>query len=85
MQNKPNGGVIGLVVAKIVCCLGLLLLFTGVLTLSGIGAWLFDGGLVWLAAALALVAAGLYYLRQRKSRNVLSKAPGGQIRAERPR
>lgn len=84
MGNEPNGGIVGLILAKIVCCAGVLLFFTGAFTLNGIRAWLFDGGLGWLVLTATLVAAGLFLVRQRKSRGVSSKAPTEQFRPERP-
>ena len=59
---SENNGFTGLIIAKVICCGGLLLLVaTG--TLAGFGGWLSDNG--WLvAAAVGLGAAALFnYLR----------------------
>ena len=86
MEDKPNGGIVGLVLAKMVCCVGILLFLSGALTLNGIAAWLFDGGRVWLVVTAALVVAGLFLLRRQKSSHSnSSKAPAEQIRADHPR
>ena len=66
MDKKPDGlgtGVmVGLGLGMVVCCVGLTLLTAG--ALSGLGAWLFDGGLTWLALALVLGAGGVYLWRR---------------------
>ncbi len=55
MSSEPNSRLAPLILVKIVCCGGLVLVATG--ALSGVGTWLLDGGLIWLAlAGLALVA-----------------------------
>ncbi len=65
MDKEPGGG-FRLILAAVgmgLCCALPLLLFSG-----GFGAalaWLFDEGVVWLVAALALVAGGLV-LRYRR-------------------
>lgn len=49
MTEQPEHGGWGvLIAAKLVCCGGLLLFATGVLTVNGIGTWLFGGGAIWL-------------------------------------
>jgi len=61
-------GLTGLIIAKVICCGGLLLLVaTG--TLAGFGGWVSDNG--WLvAAAVGLgVAALALYLRPNESAN----------------
>ena len=72
MDKKPEGPKTGTMVgfgfAMVACCVGLPLLATG--ALSGLGAWLFDGGLTWLALALALGAGGVYLWRRPKSGGV---------------
>ena len=72
MDKKPDGpktGVmVGLGLGMVVCCLGLTLLAAG--ALSGLGAWLFDGGLTWLALALVFGAGGVYLWRRPKSSGV---------------
>lgn len=45
MTNERDSGHVGLVIAKVVCCGGLLLMATG--ALSGFGRWLLGGGLAW--------------------------------------
>ncbi len=69
MDRKPDGPktgtMIGLGLGMVVCCVGLTLLTAGVL--SGVGAWLFDGGLTWLALALVLGAVGVFLWRRLKS------------------
>ena len=72
MDKKPDGPktgvVVGLGLGMVVCCLGLTLLAVG--ALSGLGAWLFDGGLTWLALALVFGAGGVYLWRRPKSSGV---------------
>ncbi len=85
MKSRLNGGMAGLILAKIVCCVGLLLVISGVLSLNAIGALLFDGGLVWPVATVALGAAALFLFRWRKNRNLSSTATGGHIGAEHSR
>ncbi len=69
MDKKPDGpktGVfVGLGLGMVICCAGFTLLAAG--ALSGLGAWLFDGGLTWLALALVLGAGGVYLWRRPKS------------------
>lgn len=68
MDKEPGGGS-GLILGAVgmgLCCALPLLLVSG-----GFGAaltWLFDEGVVWLVAALALVAGGLI-LRYRRGRD----------------
>ncbi len=74
MDDEPKGvPVIGLVLAHVVCCGGLVLVATG--ALSGVGTWLFCGGLIWLGAAAVLAAAGL----------MLWRRPAGGAEADSPR
>ncbi len=72
MDKKPDGPKIGTMVGlglgMVVCCLGVTLLAAG--ALSGLGAWLFDGGLTWLALALGLGAGGVFLWRRPKSGRV---------------
>ncbi len=73
MNDEPpkRGGMPGLMLAHVVCCGGVLLFVTGALTLSGIGAWLSEGGLAWLAAGAAALAVGFWARRRLASaRNV---------------
>ncbi len=69
MDKKPDGPKTGAMVAlglgMVICCVGLTLLAAG--ALSGLGAWLFDGGLTWLALAFVLAAGGVYLWRRPKS------------------
>ncbi len=66
MDKKPEGpktgAMVGLGLGMIICCVGLTLLTVG--ALSGLGAWLFDGGLTWLALAAVLGVAGVFLLRR---------------------
>ncbi len=73
MDKKPGGGsrIILAAVGMAVCCALPVLLVSG-----GIGAalaWLFDEGVAWLVAALALVAAGVL-LRYRRGRDKAGRA-----------
>ena len=65
-DNGPKDGLVGLIVAKVICCFAILLAATG--GLAGASAWFLDGGAVWFALALAAVAAvGQYFgLRRRR-------------------
>ncbi len=75
MTERPNhGGWGALIAAKLVCCGGLLLFATGVLTLNGLAAWLRDDGLVWLGAGA--VAATAFSLLWRRRRSQLSHVEG---------
>lgn len=66
MDNEPKrGGPTALILAHAVCCGGLVLVATG--ALSGMGAWLLDGGLTWLVLAAVLGAAGLFLWRRRRT------------------
>ena len=71
MSQKPRGGIGGMALAHMVCCGGILLLATG--ALGGIGAWLTDGGYVWVGVAVGAVVVGALIRRR--------QAPPG----ERPR
>jgi MYXO-CTERM domain-containing protein len=65
MANEPGTGpLIPLILAKAICCGALLLAATG--ALSGFGAWLFDGGLVWIALAGLALLVGLAFRRRRR-------------------
>ena len=76
MDEKPDrpktGTFVGLGLGMVVCCVGITLLTAG--ALSGLGAWFFDGGLLWIA--LAVVAAG----GGRPLRRGILEAGGGQRR-----
>ena len=73
-RGPTNSGWAKLVLAKIACCGALLLFATGVLTLNGVGAWLRDGGLVWLSTGA--VAATAFFLLWRRRRSQLSHVEG---------
>ncbi len=60
-----HGGWIALIAAKLVCCVGLMLLVTGVLTVNGIGTWLFGGGAIWLIFSGLAVTLFVLWRRQR--------------------
>lgn len=64
-----QGGVSAkLIAAKIACCGVLLLFLTGAVSLSGIAGWFRDGGLAWLAVAVAAALSGLFLWRRRRAR-----------------
>ena len=69
MDKKPDGpktGVfVGLGLGMVICCAGITLVAAG--ALSGLGAWLFDGGLTWLALAFILGVGGVFLWRRQKS------------------
>ena len=78
MDNEPKrGGPTGLILAHAVCCGGLVLVATG--ALSGMGAWLLDGGLTWLVSAAVLAAVGLFLWRRRTG------GADGNVAAHHPR
>ncbi len=67
MTDEPKtGGWRALIAAKIVCCGGLVLFATGVLTVNGIGTWLLGGGAVWLV--LGAAAAAILWVLWRRQR-----------------
>ncbi len=67
MNDEPKGfPTVGVLLAHVVCCGGLVLVATG--ALSGIGAWFFEGGVAWLVAAALVAAAGLVLWRGRRPR-----------------
>ena len=80
-QPKP-GGWGALIAAKIVCCGGLLLFATGVLTVNGIGTWLHGGGVIWLVLAALAVALLLLWRRQRTG-NAPSDGRAGAVKRDR--
>lgn len=66
MDDEPKGRtIVGVGLAHVVCCGGIVLFATG--ALSGIGAWLLNGGLAWVGLA-AIVAAAGYFLWRRRER-----------------
>ena len=60
-----------LIVAKVICCAGLVLLATG--ALGGLGAWFMDDGVIWLGAGFAVVAGALLSLRGRLKKSTDSQ------------
>ncbi len=60
-----HGGWVALIAAKLVCCVGLMLLVTGVLTVNGIGTWLFGGGAIWIILGGLAVISFVLWRRQR--------------------
>lgn len=78
-----SGGLIGLIVAKVVCCGGLILIATG--ALSGIGAWLADAGVLWLVAVGIAVVAVILLWRRRNSRGTMGPSSGHQVHIGRSR
>ena len=72
MESEPKSGFAGLILAKVVCCAALVLAATG--ALGGIGAWFIDSGVIWLAGAFALTAAGMVLWRRRRSRGATPDA-----------
>lgn len=78
MDNEPKRrGPTAMILVHAVCCGGLVLVATG--ALSGMGAWLLDGGLTWLLAAAVLAAAGLFLWRRPTS------GADGNVAAHHPR
>ena len=67
MDKEPGGGFgpILAAVGMVACCVGIPLLAAG--ALSGLGAWLNDGRLIWLALAFVLAVGGVYLWRRPKS------------------
>ena len=55
-NGSGGGGFLALALAHAVCCGGLVLVATG--AVGGLGAWLLDSGLTWLALLLGAVASG---------------------------
>ncbi len=83
MDNEPKGGGWpALIVAHVVCCGGLLLFVTGILTLNAIGTWLLDGGLIWLGAG-GLVLVFLVVWQRRRRGSAPSDQPTRPVDAER--
>ena len=82
MTERPqHGGWGALIAAKLVCCGGLLLFATGVLTVNGIGTWLFDGGAIWLV--LGGLAVTLFVLwRRRRIGSMPSNGRAGAVNTE---
>lgn len=64
MATGENGKIAVLMGVKVMCCGGLLLAATGVLT--GLGAWLTEEGLAWLGASGLIMATGLIVWRRRR-------------------
>lgn len=64
---RDSGTALGsLIAAKIVCCGGLAVAYTGML--SGVGAWLTGGGYLWVGGAAGVLLLGAALLNQRRAR-----------------
>lgn len=82
MAEEPGGrGLVGLLVAKVVCCGALVLAATGALSLGGLADWLFDGGIVWLGMAALVVT--MFYLWRRHRAERLSREQRKRANASR--
>ena len=57
MAGTSGNGLVPLIAAKVVCCCGFVLAATG--ALSGMGAWLAQGGHVWVGVAVGTLLVGL--------------------------
>ena len=68
MDKGTEGGVLAtVIIAKIICCVGLVLLVTG--AMSGLGAWFMDNGVIWLGAGVAVAVGALFLMRGRFKKN----------------
>ncbi len=66
MDDEPKGrAIVGVGLAHVVCCGGIILVATG--ALSGVGAWLLDGGLAWVGLAVIVAAAGYFLWRRQRT------------------
>lgn len=65
MADISGPGLGTLIGAKVICCGGLVLAATG--ALSGLGAWLADGGYMWIGGIAGTLFVGLA-LRYRRRR-----------------
>ena len=66
MSDEPKGfPTVGVGLAHVVCCGGIMLVVTG--ALSGVGAWLLDGGLAWVGLAAVVAAAGYFLWRRQRT------------------
>ncbi len=87
MTERPkHGGWGALIAAKLVCCGGLVLFATGVLTVNGIGTWLLGGGAIWGAIWLVLSAVAVTLLvlwRRQRTRAIPSNGRSGAVDTER--
>jgi membrane protein implicated in regulation of membrane protease activity len=81
-NGSGGGGFLALALAHVVCCGGLLLFVTGILTLNAIGTWLLDGGLIWLGAGGIAIAVLLLWRRWRR-RGAVSDRSARRMDAER--
>lgn len=64
---RDSGMALGsLIAAKIVCCGGLALAYTGML--SGVGAWLTGSGYLWAGGLAGVLLLGAALLHQRRAR-----------------
>ncbi len=82
MAEQPkHGGWGALIAAKLVCCGGLQLFATGVLTVNGIGTWLLGGGAIWLVLGGLAVTLFVLWRRQRIG-SMPSNGPAGAVDTE---
>ncbi len=66
MKDEPKTGLVPLLLAKAACCGGLFLVATE--TLSGLSAWLLEGGAPWLGMGGLAVMLRAIWQRQRAVR-----------------
>jgi len=59
-----------LIAVKTVCCGGLLLFATGVLTIDGVLLWLRGSGFAWIAALGVVIAAVVFFRHRRGAGDV---------------
>ena len=57
---------VGMVVAHVVCCGGIVLVATG--AVGGLGTWFADGGTTWLLVAAIVAIAGFALWRRQRRR-----------------
>ena len=76
IERPKHGGWGALIAAKLVCCGGLLLFATGVLTVNGIGTWL--GGTVGQAVTYVVLALLLFLSALALLRRFSSKVRKGE-------
>ena len=67
MEKEPGGrGMVGVLVAHVVCCGGIVLVATG--AVGGLGTWLANGGTTWLLLAAVVAIAGFALWRRQRRR-----------------